>query len=75
MAAGAVLVGVPLFMTVRVTLSGDFGRFPALFFASYLTGAVAFTRRSPLAQVVARGIAWKFLIAQGWVLALVAMTG
>ncbi len=74
-AAGAVLLGVPLFMTVRMMVGGHLGRFALLFFASSFVGAAALTRRSPLAQVVGRGIAWKFLILQAWVLAVQAMAG
>ena len=74
-AAGAVLLCVPLFLTVRAFVEGHFGRFPLLFFASYLVGAAALTRRSPLAQAIGRGIAWKFLVCQAWVLATRAMAG
>ena len=74
-AAGAVLLCVPSFMTVRVMAFGHFGRFPLLFLASYLVGAAALTRRSPLAQVVGRGIAWKFFVLQAWVLGVRAMAG
>ncbi len=74
-AAGAVLLCVPSFMTVRLMVGGELGRFPLLFFATHLIGAAALTRRSPLAQVVGRGIAWKVFICQAWVLALRATDG
>ncbi len=74
-AAGAVLLCVPSFVTVRVIASGHFGRFPLLFFALHLVGAAALTRRSPLAQVAGRGIAWKFFILQAWVLGVRATAG
>ncbi|MDB5215171.1 MAG: hypothetical protein JWO86_3098 [Myxococcaceae bacterium] len=74
-AAGAVLLGVPSFITARMMVGGHLGRFSLLFFASYLVGAAALTRRSPFAQVVGRGIAWNFFVLQAWVLAVRAMAG
>ncbi len=74
-AAGAVLLCVPFFLTVRAIVEGHFGRFPLFCFASYLVGAAALTRRSPLAQGIGRGIAWKFFVCQAWVLATQAMAG
>jgi hypothetical protein len=62
-------------MTVRTMFGGHTNRFSLLFFASYLVGAGALTRRSPLAQVIGRGIAWKFFVLQAWVLAARAMAG
>lgn len=74
-AAGAVLLCVPSFMTVRTMVGGHVNRFSLLFFASSLVGAAALTRRSPLAQVVGRGIAWKIFVVQAWVLAVRATAG
>jgi len=74
-ACAILLLAVPSFLAVRALIGGGWNRFALLFFASHLVGAAALTRRSPLAQVVGRGIAWKMCVAQGWVFAVRALAG